>query len=328
MENKLEFVRYRFPKQEIVTKTGIFQVKQAHEIKTGFVFTDFRREHIYQLEEQHSDEALAFHFFDEKPVVFTPREYYLQAHELLNGINVFQMGKAVFSRIKQVTFDETKALDFFDALCEKYPQASVYLVSSRLFGTWVGASPEILLETHQEHLFTMSLAGTKRTDDADFEWRNKEKTEQALVTDFIVETLEKNKLCDIETTDPYDFEAGPVTHIRTDISARLTEKSAWEIAFQLHPTPAVSGLPRDRALELIETVEIHNRSLYSGMFGWISPEHVKLYVNLRCAQIQKPFTYLYLGGGFTADSIPEEEWIETENKSKTLMNVMEQLNKK
>ena len=325
MESNLEFVRYRFPKQPVVTKTGIFREKQAHEIQTGFVFTDFRREHIYQLEEVSSDAPLTWYYLNEKPLVFTPREYYLQAHELLNGINVFQMGKAVFSRIKQVSFDATKALNFFDALCEKYPQATVYVTSSRLFGTWIGASPEILLETHHEHLFTMSLAGTKRTDDATFEWRNKEKTEQALVTDFIVETLEKNELRDIETTEPYDFEAGPVTHLRTDISARLAAKSAWEIAFQLHPTPAVSGLPRDRALELIQAVEFHDRSLYSGMFGWISPEHVKLYVNLRCAQIQDQFTYLYLGGGFTADSIPEEEWMETENKSKTLLNVMEQL---
>ena len=48
-------------------------------------------------------------------------------------------------------------------------------------------------------------------------------------------------------------------------------------------------------------------------------------MNLRCCQIQKGNAYLYLGGGFTKDSNPLDEWNETENKSRTLLNVMDKL---
>ena len=51
----------------------------------------------------------------------------------------------------------------------------------------------------------------------------------------------------------------------------------------------------------------------------------QIYVNLRCCQIQNGAAYLYLGGGFTKDSIPELEWQETENKSKTLLNILQKL---
>jgi isochorismate synthase len=48
-------------------------------------------------------------------------------------------------------------------------------------------------------------------------------------------------------------------------------------------------------------------------------------VNLRCAQITADRAYLFLGGGFTADSVVESEWQETENKARTLLNVIENL---
>lgn len=57
----------------------------------------------------------------------------------------------------------------------------------------------------------------------------------------------------------------------------------------------------------------------------MSEEHSYLYVNLRCCQIQEGKAYLYLGGGYTKQSIPEDEWEETENKARTLLNSMEKV---
>lgn len=323
----LDLLTYRFPGKEIERKVGRFTLLPADQIEHGFVFTNFQHQRCYLFEEETnaSRNAIPFHFLDKKPIVISAREYYLQAHELLNGMNMMQMDKAVFSRIKKVSFDERKTEAFFEKLVEKYPNAMVYLVSSEAFGTWIGASPEILLEAHREHLFTISLAGTKRSDDTHFEWRDKEKIEQSLVTEFIENQLKKLHISEIELNGPYDYEAGPVCHLRTDFSAQLNGVDPWKIALQLHPTPAVSGLPRDEAISLIETVEPHHREIYTGMFGFVSPEKTQLYVNLRCAQIQEDSCYLYLGGGYTLQSVPEDEWIETENKSKTLLNVLAEL---
>ena len=324
MDKFNDILYIRFPEQEKQLKTGSFFRSDPYVPYEGLLFTTYEGDQAYTFEE-HEIEKIELHFSKDIIPVFTPREYYLQAHQLLNGINLMQLGKAVFSRVKQVAFDTSKCIDLFHQLCEDYPKACVYLISSEIFGTWIGASPELLLESHRDHLFTMSLAGTKATADQTFEWGEKEKIEQDLVTQFIEKQLNYSEVSNIEITEPYEVQAGPVSHLRSDISADLNGKNAWEIAMNLHPTPAVSGLPRDEAMRLISNVEYHKRELYAGIFGYTSPDKTKVYVNLRCAQFQENKAYLYLGGGFTPQSIPENEWIETENKSKTLLNVMQKL---
>jgi isochorismate synthase len=324
MDKFNDILYIRFPEQEKQLKTGSFFRSDPYVPYEGLLFTTYEGDQAYTFEE-HEIEKIELHFSKDIIPVFTPREYYLQAHQLLNGINLMQLGKAVFSRVKQVAFDTSKCIDLFHQLCEDYPKACVYLISSEIFGTWIGASPELLLESHRDHLFTMSLAGTKATADQAFEWGEKEKIEQDLVTQFIEKQLIHSEVSNIEITKPYEVQAGPVSHLRSDISADLNGKNAWEIAMNLHPTPAVSGLPRDEAMRLISNVEYHKRELYAGIFGYTSPDKTKVYVNLRCAQFQENKAYLYLGGGFTPQSIPENEWMETENKSKTLLNVMQKL---
>jgi isochorismate synthase len=324
MDKFNDILYIRFPEQEKQLKTGSFFRSDPYVPYEGLLFTTYEGDQAYTFEE-HEIEKIELHFSKDIIPVFTPREYYLQAHQLLNGINLMQLGKAVFSRVKQVAFDTSKCIDLFHQLCEDYPKACVYLISSEIFGTWIGASPELLLESHRNHLFTMSLAGTKATADQAFEWGEKEKIEQDLVTQFIEKQLIYSEVSNIEITEPYEVQAGPVSHLRSDISADLNGKNAWEIAMNLHPTPAVSGLPREEAMRLISNVEYHKRELYAGIFGYTSPDKTKVYVNLRCAQFQENKAYLYLGGGFTPQSIPENEWMETENKSKTLLNVMQKL---
>jgi isochorismate synthase len=316
-----EFITYRFPGKEIIQKTGYFKQLSENEVPNGFVVSNFDQSMILNFIEDESQNQ-EFHFSKETPYCMTAREYYLQAHELLNGINVMQMDKAVFSRIKNASFNYQNSKQLFENLCVKHPKAFVYLISSEHFGTWVGASPEILIEAHDNYLFTTSLAGTKKTNE-NRDWIGKEFFEQQVVTDYVIQVLKKIKSKAIEQNGPYDYEAGPVTHLRTDISASLDGKNPWEIAKLLHPTPAVSGSPKQEAIDLIQSIEPHQRELYSGMIGVIQENSCKMYVNLRCAQIQEKNIYLYLGGGYTRESIPEMEWVETENKSKTILSSIE-----
>lgn len=321
-----DFIKYRFPGKAVELKTGRFQATEAAEVQRGVVFSTFDFSSCYVLLEQETEEKPELHFQTEKPYVMSAREYYLQAHELLNGLNLMQMEKAVFSRIKSQAFDASLSLELFDELCSSYPNAMVYLASGELFGTWIGASPEILMEVHQGFLFTTALAATHKTSEhPNLEWTEKEKIEQQIVTDYVLETCKSKKLKAIEIQGPYDYEAGPVTHIRTDISAELNGIKPWDMAQNLHPTPAVSGFPKKQSISLIHSVEPHQRQLYTGLVGIIGDEAAKLYVNLRCAQIQEHQLYLYLGGGYTPQSIPEMEWIETENKSKTIINCVQKI---
>jgi isochorismate synthase len=326
----MDFLMYRFPGKEVERKTGMLREVKPTENLEGFIFSNFEATVFYNFQPESENES-EFHFkvhaLLDKPYVYTTREYLLQAHSFLNGIHQLDLDKAVFSRIKNKTFPIIQAENLFKELCNSYPKACVYLLSSELLGTWIGATPEILVEIHQGQLFTMSLAGTKKTNTA-VEWGGKEVKEQAYVTSFIEENLKCLQVKNIEVQGPYDYEAGPVTHLRTDISGSSEGIPPIDIVRKLHPTPAVSGLPQQAAMELISSVEYHHRMLYTGIVGYIGKEHTKLYVNLRCAQLQENEAYLYLGGGFTSESIPELELDETENKSKTLIACMERIIRK
>ncbi|TNE56193.1 MAG: hypothetical protein EP338_01090 [Bacteroidetes bacterium] len=315
---------YRYPGKEVTEAIGFFRKLDSKEQPHGFVVSNLDLSDCYQFVESKDREA-SWHFLEERPYCMSAREYYLQAHELLNGINLMQMDKAVFSRVKAVSFEASQAEKLFDELEKTYPNALVYLLSSELFGTWIGATPEILMEVHRDYLFTISLAGTRDEQEKSREWTAKEKWEQQVVTDYIEEVSKRKQLSDLEIVGPYDYDAGPVSHLRSDISAQMNGISPWEVASSLHPTPAVAGYPQDQSLSLIDSVEPHKRGLYTGLIGFVDDESARLYVNLRCAQIQEEALFLYLGGGYTPQSIPEQEWIETENKSKTILNCVKRI---
>ncbi|MBI2259483.1 MAG: chorismate-binding protein [Flavobacteriia bacterium] len=314
-----DFIKYRFPGKEKETLCGEFYPLKSIKEYKGFIISSFADDEIFGFNEQ-KESSLEFSFSEEIPYCVNAREYYMQAHELLNGLNFMQMEKAVFSRVKKVEFSAKNLFYLYEDLCQKYPQSLVYLFSGKKLGTWIGATPEILIESHRQNLFTCAMAGTQKSDE-NRQWTNKEKTEQEIVKEDIVQCFKELKLNEVECSETYDFLAGPVKHLRTDIAATIPKGlSALEIANFLHPTPAVCGYPYVQALQLIQTVEQQRRRFYTGYLGWVENNYSKLYVNIRCAQSFENSLYLYIGGGYTLESIPELEWIETENKSKTIIH--------
>lgn len=317
-----DLLKYRIPTEPVIKQTGTFFELDSLLEADGFVLTDFNQTRIFGFKP--NDEEGIISFSSEVPFVINESEYLDQATAFIAELENQHLNKAVFSRIKAIDFEGKKASSLFEELCTAYPTAFVYLVSSQLFGTWVGATPETLLEVNTSTFKTMSLAGTKKAAD-ETPWREKETLEQRYVTDFILNEIQKVENVDVALNGPYAFVAGPVKHLRTDVQFSSEMLNGLKLAQVLHPTPAVSGLPRTEALELIASLEQHDRGFYTGCIGWTSDNKSRLYVNLRCCQIQEQKAYLYLGGGFTIDSKPNEEWEETENKSKTLLNILQNL---
>lgn len=209
----------------------------------------------------------------------------------------------------------------FKALCSTYPNAIVYVLhlNNEL---WIGATPETLLTAGEDGLITMSLAGTRKPDGPDF--TEKEYDEQLAVTESIEDVLLKLGCSKIDARGPIALNAGPVQHLQTRIEATLPV-SGYSIdwAKALHPTPAVCGMPKEEASEIIKEVEDFDRSLYAGFIGWISDENARYYVNLRCMQVGKKRVALYAGGGITAQSDANAEFTETVNKLETLKSVIQ-----
>lgn len=238
--------------------------------------------------------------------------------------------KVVLSRSFEYV-SEISPSRIFQRLLQQYPEAFVYLWHHPKVGTWLGATPETLLQTENMHFKTMALASTQAyVKGKSPQWTSKEIEEQHYVTQFIRDQLLPYTL-HLEIENPKNARAGNLWHLKSKIQGELKDlKSLTEVLTRLHPTPAVCGLPKEKAQSFILKNEHHNRLFYSGFLGELnqpaaednSSAQTQLYVNLRCMQAHSNHFRIYVGGGIVKDSIPELEWEETVNKSRTMLDVI------
>ncbi|MDE6272719.1 MAG: chorismate-binding protein [Muribaculaceae bacterium] len=230
--------------------------------------------------------------------------------------------KVVVSRVSRQKC-AISPLELFGRLNEAYPSACVFIFSTNLHGTWIGASPEPILQVSDGKISSLSLAGT-RWDDNEEEWDIKNIQEQAIVTKFIASGFAKFGL-NPTLNGPFTLKAGPVMHLATEISAQ-GELEDFRLLRYLCPTPALSGFPREKAIAEIMTGEQPHRSCYGGLIGWVNNNrNYSSYANLRSGRYDLLSSSIDLraGGGITHLSQPEKEWEETEKKLQTLIKFIE-----
>ena len=215
--------------------------------------------------------------------------------------------------------------ELFNNLLQLYPQALVYFWHHPKAGTWTGSSPERFFRINEYGLKTMSLAGTLPFNSEEiYHWSTKEKLEQELVTKSIIKVLtDLFKGEDIECSDTYTKRAGNLVHLCNDISIKKINVSIKRMIKNLHPTPAVGGIPQREGIDFIGSNEKFNREYYSGFMGDIDLlGEGNLYVNLRCARLDKESISLFVGAGITSESNAELEWRETQNKAQTILQAL------
>jgi isochorismate synthase len=213
----------------------------------------------------------------------------------------------------------------FEKLVQLYPTTFVYCFYHPKVGTWLGATPEQLLKANDTEFQTIALAGTQKDAGSnEVVWPKKEQEEQQFVTDYIVEKV-KNVASEIVVSKPYSLKAGSIWHIKTDITGTLNSSSSLQQVIQLlHPTPAVCGLPKEQSKEFILENENYDRKFYTGFLGELNIKNqTDLFVNLRCMEIEVAQAHLFEGCGITKDSIPQNEWEESNNKSLTMKRILD-----
>ena len=240
--------------------------------------------------------------------------------------------KIVLARSVDIAVDNSQLEYFLDA-CRRYPRMFICLVSTPRSGTWLTATPEILLSSDGGGQWqTMALAGTMQLEGDDLQgegehlmWSTKNIQEQRYVATYITECLEQFTN-DFNEKGPYTARAGHLVHLRSDFTFSLPDDHhLGDLLMALHPTPAVCGIPKQQAFDFILQNEHTPRSYYSGFMGplQLSPQHsTHLYVSLRCMQMFPGFCRLYAGGGLLPDSVEEQEWQETEAKLNTMRNLI------
>lgn len=250
-------------------------------------------------------------------------EYISQANDIIDYLKS-NGGKIVLSRLIIIE-RQINVGNIFKSLVEKYPNAFVFCFYTNTTGLWIGASPELLFSLTDDEINIMSLAGTRPFGTPSV-WDSKCIEEQQIVTDYIANILINHGLCP-DVSSPYNRQAGPVEHICTDISAKITSHfDIWKLIDDLSPTPALSGYPKEKAISIIKHIEKHNRRYYGGYIGIKNNSELLLYVNLRSMAYDGKQCAIYVGGGYTSKSNASDEWNETEIKSKTLIDVIENHN--
>lgn len=275
------------------------------------------------------------HFSKQKPTVKHTEQntFELFVQSCVDQIELGTFEKIVPSRSKTINLPTSfDGIEAFQKLCVAYPSAMVSFVSIPNTGSWLGATPELLVCVENKTTFkTVALAGTKLfhegTNLKNVAWTQKEIEEQALVSRYIINNFKKIRLREFEEHGPKTVVAGNLMHLKTEFSVDMVATNFPQLGSVmlnlLHPTSAVCGMPLEPSLEFLMQNENYDREFYSGYLGPVNVNNdINIFVNLRCMQLFEDKAIVYAGAGVTVDSVPEHEWEETEMKLNTLLNVI------
>ena len=153
---------------------------------------------------------------------------------------------------------------------------------------------------------------------------HKEREEHNLVMEQIIRKLELI-IPNIQfPKSPQILKLKNVQHLQTPISGELENgEQVLDLVTRLHPTSAVAGTPTDKAMNIIEDMEVHDRGWYSGPIGWIDDAgDGEFYVALRSALVKDEEAHVFAGGGIVSESHPDKEWEETELKLQPIISAL------
>jgi menaquinone-specific isochorismate synthase len=262
-----------------------------------------------------------------------PEHYEAGVARAIEHIHAGELEKLVLAREVRVHASrEHDAAGLFGALREVFPGCYCYLLGGSEVA-FTGASPELLVRREGGRVQTVALAGTTRRSADPAVDRHlgeqlltsaKDRAEQAIVARRIERLLGRVSVWVAAAEEPVLVRVQNVQHLATPIRAQLAEpRSVLELAGLLHPTPAVGGEPWERAEPLIPALEGLDRGWYAGPVGWTDlEEDGEFCVALRCALLRGPVAHLYAGDGIVRDSVPADEFAETEAKLGALLPLL------
>ncbi|KGR87741.1 isochorismate synthase [Lysinibacillus odysseyi] len=274
----------------------------------------------------------------EKPVMTSYQEPYKEEYlqsiqQVTDCIKAGEAQKVVIARSLALQFEEKVASpQILSHVIHEQPE-------SYLFGLehddmlFFGASPERLVKVEEGHAFSSCVAGSIRrgqTSDEDKELGqallNDEKNlgEHHYVVEMITETFKKNCSNVKVPKQPKLLKIRDIQHLYTPVEGILNKDATiLQLVKHLHPTPALGGVPRQEAMEMIRAFEQMNRGLYAAPIGWVDADgNGEFAVAIRSAALVGDRAFLYAGGGIVEDSTPQSEYEETLVKFRPMLRAL------
>ena len=197
----------------------------------------------------------------------------------------------------------------------------------------IGSSPEILVRLRKDKITIRPIAGTRprglnaRKDNfykTQLLNDKKELSEHLMLLDLGRNDVGKvSKINTVKVTEKFKVEKySHVMHLVSNVEGKFNKKqSLLNTMLAGFPAGTVTGAPKIRAMEIIDELEKSKRKMYAGSIGYFSAnQNFDTCIALRTALIKNKKFYIQSGAGIVADSVPENEYLETVNKAKALIN--------
>ncbi|MEA9986317.1 MULTISPECIES: anthranilate synthase component I [Subtercola] len=266
------------------------------------------------------------------PVARTDRSAFLEsievAKEHIREGDIFQV-------VVSQRFDlacEAEPIEVYRVLRTLNPSPYLYLLNLETPGgepyAIVGSSPEALVKVEGSRAFTHPIAGSRprgRTTDEDLAYETdlladpKERAEHLMLVDLARNDL--LKVCragSVEVTEFMRIERfSHIMHIVSSVEGMLSpDVTAVDVFRATFPAGTLSGAPKPRALQIIDELEPAQRGVYGGVVGYFDfAGDADLAIAIRTAVIAGGTARVQAGGGIVADSDPDSEFIESQNKA-------------
>ncbi len=233
---------------------------------------------------------------------------------------------------------DVDALDVYRVLRASNPSPYMYLL--RFAGREspydvVGSSPEALVTVTDGRAQMHPIAGTRRRDDdpaqdaalaAELLADPKERSEHVMLVDLGRNDL--GRVCVPGTVDVVDFMSverfSHVMHIgSTVVGDVMPGRTAFDVLAATFPAGTLSGAPKPRAMEIIESLEPSRRALYGGCVGYLDAAgDMDMAIAIRTAVLHDGVAYVQAGAGLVADSDAVEEQLECEHKAAAVLRAV------
>lgn len=252
---------------------------------------------------------------------------------VLDRIRDGDLEKAVLAR--RATYRAEPDLDpvqVLRALSRDHPHTFLFCLQLAPDLAFIGASPELLYRRKDRTIESDALAGTRRRGETEAEDRSladelvtsaKDRREHELVRAHIAKQLAP--LCRqlVSPPTPWLRQLTNVQHLCSDFRGGLEAGvDDTRVLAQLHPTPAVCGLPTQRARAEIDACEGFDRGLYGGPIGCVGPDGVQCAVAIRSGLLCGREFFAFAGAGIVAGSAAATEWDETVNKMQAFSDLL------
>lgn len=236
------------------------------------------------------------------------------------------------------TDNPINAKDFLAESQDYHHDCYHFLWATKPNQAFVGSTPERLFARDHNQLYTEALAGTVLIGDDHSDNLNlcqqqgkwllqdqKNIYENELVAKGICQNLAPFSQ-QIQVGEIYLRPQRKVQHLQRDIQVELNTNSQDQDCLNaIHPSAAVSGLPREAAMAFLKNNENFDRGWYAGTLGIMQPEQSEFCVTIRSAVIDTDKISVFAGAGIVAGSIPLLEWQEIERKAAGLVSLLQQI---